>query len=131
MPIPPLSDVDWMLTDTGVPVAIDGAATVGILERPQQLIQDGMVITTEWTLLGKASVLGDLLYGSGITVDGSAFLVREARVLTDGLLCELSLEKVADPPGVITDLDLDGHGPLDPTPFEDDVFDGGTPGADC
>ena len=126
MPLPPSSDVDFMLRDTGVPVNVDGVDTYGILERPQQLIQDGLVITTEWTLLGTAEDFGDLLYGSGIIVDGSTFLVRESRVLSDGSLCELSLEKIGEVLREKPDVVLDAHGPLDPSPDEDDWFDGGS-----
>jgi hypothetical protein len=93
MPLPPSSDIDWMLADTGVQVACGPVSGIGVLEQPQRLIQDGMVITTEWTLLCKASLFGGLIYGDAVTVDGVSFVVREARVLVDGSLCELSLEK--------------------------------------
>lgn len=126
MPLPPLSDIQWMLDDTGVTVSSGIITGKGILEQPQQLIQDGMVITTDWTVLCRADQFGALLYGSGVIIDGSAFLVREAKILTDGVLCELSLEKIAEPDYETPDIDLDAHGPEDPSPTADDWFDGGS-----
>lgn len=95
MPLPPLSDVDFMLEDTGVSVAAGPISGKGILEQPQRLIQDGYVITTEWTLLARAELFGGLLYGDPLTASGINFVVREARILNDGVLCEVSLEKLA------------------------------------
>lgn len=95
MPLPPLSDIQWMLDDTGVSVSSGAVVGNGILEQPQQLIQEGMVITTDWTVLCRADQFGGLLYGDPLSANGINFIVREARVLTDGVLCELSLEKLA------------------------------------
>ena len=96
----PSEDTDFILEDTGVPVShtTDGGETftgLGILDQPQRLIQDGMVITTLWTLVVEAQVFGGLLYGDGLTVDGDNFLVREAIVTNDGVFAQLSLEKIA------------------------------------
>jgi hypothetical protein len=95
MPLPPPTDVDFMLEDTGVLVSSGVVSGKGLLEQPQRLIQDGYVITTEWTLLARADQFGGLLYGDALTADGINFLVREARILVDGVLCEISLEKLA------------------------------------
>jgi hypothetical protein len=95
MPLPPLSDIAFMLEDTGDIVSAGSSTGKGILEQPQRLIEDGMVITTEWTVLCLAEQFAGLLYGDPCTVKGINFMVREARILTDGLLCELSLEKIA------------------------------------
>ncbi len=95
MPLPPQSDLDFMLEDTGVPVSSGSVIGVGILEQPQRLVQDGYVITTEWTVLARATLFGGLLYGDAFTANGINFVVREARILNDGELCELSLEKLA------------------------------------
>lgn len=95
MPLPPPTDIDWMLNDTGVSVSSGAITGKGILEQPQRLVQDGYVITTEWSLLCLASLFGGLIYGDPITAGGINFMVREARVLVDGALCELSLEKLA------------------------------------
>lgn len=129
MPLPPLSDVEFILEDTGVVGTAGSITGIGILERPQQIIQDGMVITTEWKFLAKAAVFGTLLYDSGITIDNINFVVRENRILNDGVLCELSLEKVPEEIGLITDLLLDGGSPFTPDSVYgiDDTADGGAP----
>lgn len=95
MPLPPLSDVQFMLEDTGVVVSSGAISGKGILEQPQQLIQDGMVISTDWTVICRADQFGGLIYGDPVTAGGNTFILREARVLNDGILCQLSLEKIA------------------------------------
>jgi hypothetical protein len=95
MPLPPSSDLDFMLEDSGVVVTAGDVTGRGILEQPQRLIQDGYVITTEWSLLARADLFGSLLYGAALTADGMSFVVREALTLVDGAMCEISLEKVA------------------------------------
>lgn len=95
--IPLLDDVTWMLNDcAGSVQVVSGSVTgSGILDQPQKLIQDGMVITTDWTLLCRADLFAGLIYGDPLTAGGINFIVREARVMYDGLTCELSLEKLA------------------------------------
>ena len=60
---------------------------------PAEYLQGDVVISTDYTLLTKASLFGELNYGSSMTVDGTAYTVREARLLDDGLLVEFSLQK--------------------------------------
>jgi hypothetical protein len=67
---------------------------MGILDMPGQVIADGMVINTDYTLTARTADFGSLLYGDGITVDGISYQVREARKLDDGFFSELMLSKI-------------------------------------
>jgi hypothetical protein len=71
---------------------IAGAVTgQGFLIMPGQIIADGMVINTDYTLTARNSDFGGLLYGDGITVGGSSYQVREVRKLDDGSMVEILL----------------------------------------
>ena len=98
MPIPS-SDIDFILSDRDTSVeVVAGSPEItgrGILDLPQQIVQDGYVITTEWTVLVKAAEFGGLIYGDAIRCDGINFFVRESRVMGDGVIAQLLLEKLA------------------------------------
>ena len=53
-----------------------------------------MVLSTDYQITAKTSDFGTLLAGTSITVDSVAYKVRETRQIGDGLLCEISLQKV-------------------------------------
>ena len=52
-----------------------------------------MIISTEYELTAKTSDFGSLLSGASITVDGTAFTVRDTKKENDGVFCRLSLSK--------------------------------------
>lgn len=79
----------------GVTVTSGAVSGMGILDMPGQVLLDGMVISTDYTLTTKASDFGGLIYGAAITVNGVNYSVRETRLIGDGLMCEISLQKVA------------------------------------
>lgn len=79
----------------GVTVTSGAVSGMGILDMPGQVILDGMVVTTDYLLTANASEFGNLTYGASVTIDGVAYSVREARLIGDGLMCEISLQKLA------------------------------------
>jgi len=84
------------LNRLGSVVVTSGAVTGrGFLLMPSQLVLDGMVITTDYTLTVLADDFGGLLYGDAITVDGVNYGVRETRKLDDGTWSEILLSKLA------------------------------------
>lgn len=120
------SDLDIFFDTSHFAVSCTAGATTGkgILEQPTEIIADGVVLTTDYTLTAKASDFGALAYGSGIEVDGSMYSVRSSQLLDDGLICRLFLTKVLGQALTLVDEDLDGGGPT--TDFTGaDVFDGG------
>ena len=71
-----------------------GATTAnGILSEPSQIVLDGMVLFSDYTLRAKASDFGSLVANDSITVAGTAYTVRETRVLNDGLEVQIALQK--------------------------------------
>jgi hypothetical protein len=67
----------------------------GFLVMPGQVIADGMVVSTDYTLTALADDFGGLLYGDAITVDGINYSVRTSRRIDDGTFVELLLSKLA------------------------------------
>lgn len=88
-------DLSVFLADFGVSCTSGATTALGILDMPGQVIADGMVITTDYTLTALADNFGGLLYGDAITVDGVNYSVRETRRIDDGKMVEISLMKLA------------------------------------
>ena len=81
------------LNDFGVSCTSGGTTGLGILEQPDQILAGYMIISTEYELTAKTSDFGSLVSGSSITVDSTAFTVRDVRKENDGVFCRLSLTK--------------------------------------
>ena len=64
-----------------------------LLDQPSQVLAGDMVLTTDFQITAKTSDFGTLLAGTSITVDSVDYTVRETRLVGDGLLCEISLQK--------------------------------------
>lgn len=76
-------------------VSATAGSTTGnvILDQPSQVLAGDMVLTTDYQITAKASDFGSLVAGASITVDGTDYTVRETRLIDDGVLCEISLQK--------------------------------------
>jgi hypothetical protein len=86
-------DLDIFLADFGVS-CIAGAVTAnGILDMPSQILSDGMVLSTDYTLTARASNFGSLIRGNAITVDSVAYTVRETMLIDDGKFVQIALQK--------------------------------------
>ena len=88
-------NLDVFLADFGVSVTAGAISGSGILDMPGELILDGMVISTDYTLRCEASKFGGLIYGAAMTVDGVNYQVRDNRLIEDGKFCNITLLKVA------------------------------------
>lgn len=86
-------DTGLYLADFGVSVVAGTASGLGILDMPSELIVDGQVISTEYTLTCESAKFGDLLYGSKLTVNGAAYTVRANVLISDGVFTQLSLQR--------------------------------------
>jgi len=84
---------DSYLADFGVDCVAGSVTGKGILDMPGQVLAGNMVISTDFMLTAKAADFGDLLYDSEINVNGVAYVVRENRLIDDGLFCEISLQR--------------------------------------
>ena len=88
-----IEDTNIFLNDFGVEVEINGRIFKGILEQPDEIIAEGLVMTTDYQLTGKTSELGDLVFDNIIKVAGVSYKVRSARKIDDGTFCIVSLNK--------------------------------------
>jgi hypothetical protein len=86
-------NLDAFLADFGVSCTAGAVSALGILDMPGQLISDGMVLTTDFTLIAKAVNFGSLIRGDAITVDAVSYTVREAMLLDDGRFVQIALQK--------------------------------------
>ena len=86
-------DTSLYLSDFGVDVVAGSTTGLGILDMPSELIVDGQVISTEYTLTCESAKFGDLIYGSKLTVNGAAYTVRANVLISDGVFTQLSLQR--------------------------------------
>ena len=87
-------DLDIFLADFGQAVIRDGVSYKGILEQPDEIVADGLVMTTDYELTGKTSELGSLVFDDIISGDGHNYKVMQARKIDDGKFCLVSLNKI-------------------------------------
>ena len=82
------------LQDFGVPVVWGAINATGILDMPSQIIDGGMVISTDYKLTFATADLLGLDTDDALTVDGTAYTVRDVRIMSDGVFSEAILSKV-------------------------------------
>jgi hypothetical protein len=87
-------DLTLFLADFGVSVTAGAISGIGILDMPGELVADGMIISTDYSLRCEASKFGGLIYGAAITVDGNSYEVRENRLIEDGAFCLATLTRL-------------------------------------
>ena len=86
-------DLDVFLADFGVSCTAGATTANGILDMPSQVVSDGMVLTTDYTLTTRASSFGSLVRGDSITVDGTSYTVRETMLIDDGKFVQIALQR--------------------------------------
>ena len=86
-------DLNTFFSDFSVNVIYEGEKYVGILEQPDEIIADGVVLTTDYELTVKNSDLGALAFDTEIDVSDITYKVRNVRKVDDGTLCKISLTK--------------------------------------
>ena len=86
-------DLDIFLADFGDAVEYQGVLYKGILEQPDEIVADGLVMTTDYELTAKTSDLGGLVFDNTLKVNGDGYKVRNTRKIDDGSFCLVSLTK--------------------------------------
>lgn len=86
-------DLSIFFNDFSVPVVFGAVSGVGILDMPTEIVADGVVLTTDYKLTCLASSFSSAKYGDAITVDGTAYTVREALLIDDGKFCTIMLTR--------------------------------------
>jgi hypothetical protein len=87
-------DLSVFLNDFGVSCTAGAISALGILDMPSQIISGDMVLSTDYTLTARTADFGGLKYGDAIAVAGVNYQVRETRLLDDGAMVEIGLQKV-------------------------------------
>ena len=91
--MPITEDLDVYLADFGVSCTAGATTANGILDMPGEVVAGGMVLSTDYSLTTRFSNFGTLISGDSITVDGTAYTVRENRPIGDGKFVEIALQK--------------------------------------
>jgi len=86
-------DLSIFLADFGVSCTAGAITAKGILDMPSQMVADGMVLTTDYTVTAQTSDFGNLTRGSSITVDSVAYTVREVMLIDDGKFVQIGIQK--------------------------------------
>ena len=87
-------DIDTFFDDFSDNVVYQGVIYKGILEQPDEVIADGVVLTTDYELTVKTVDLGTIAFDTQIEVSDVKYKVRNVRKIDDGTLCKISLTKV-------------------------------------
>ena len=88
-------DLDAFFDTPGftVPVTFGMTTSVGYFESPNEIIADGVVLTTDYAVVVKTSDCSAVTNGSSMTADGVAYTVREPMLLDDGKIMRVMLMK--------------------------------------
>jgi len=86
-------DLTIFLADFGVSCTAGDTTANGILDMPSQVLAGDMILSTDYTLTARAADFGTLVRGSSITVDGNTYTVRETRLIDDGKMVEIGLQR--------------------------------------
>lgn len=77
-----------------VAVSSGAISGLGILNMPDEVVAGGYVMSTDYTVLCKASEFGSLATGASVDVAGVTYtLKREPMLQDDGAFVELMLQK--------------------------------------
>ena len=87
-------DLNAFFVDFSENVFYDNATYKGILEQPDEVIADGVVLTTDYELTVKTTDLGTIAFDTQIEVSNVKYKVRNVRKIDDGTLCKILLTKV-------------------------------------
>ena len=88
-------DLDAFFDTPGftVPVVFGGTVSSGYFESPNEVIADGVVLTTDYAVVVKTSDFSAVKNGDTMTVDGADYTVREPMLLDDGKIMRVMLMK--------------------------------------
>lgn len=103
-------DTSLYLADFGVDVVAGTTTGKGILDMPSELIVDGQIISTDYTLTCETSKFGALLYGSQLSVNGVPYTVRVANLVSDGVFTQLTLQRDLEVPHTTSLTSINANG---------------------
>ena len=88
-------DLDAFFDTPGftVPVVQGSTTGVGYFQSPDEIIEDGLVLNTDYAVVVKTSDFSSVTRGDTMTVDSVAYTVREPMLLDDGKIMRVMLMK--------------------------------------
>ena len=87
-------DINTFFDDFSEDIFYGNESYKGILEQPDEVIADGVVLTTDYELTAKTIDLGTIAFDTEIKISNVKYKVRNVRKIDDGTLCKISLTKV-------------------------------------
>ena len=94
--MPFTEDLDTFFIDFRDSVIYDNAEYIAFLDQPDEMIADGVVLTTDYQLTGRTKDFGSILFDETIKVNDEDYKVRSVRKIDDGSLCKVSLTKTEE-----------------------------------
>ena len=94
--MPFTEELDTFFIDFKDSVIYDNAEYIAFLDQPDEMIADGVVLTTDYELTGKTKDFGSILFDEVIQVNDEDYKVRSVRKIDDGSLCKVSLTKTEE-----------------------------------
>ena len=91
--MPFLEDLNTFFIDFKDSVIYDNAEYIAFLDQPDEMIADGVVVSTDYELTGKTSDFGRILFDESIQINQENYTVRSVRKIDDGSMCIVSLSK--------------------------------------
>ena len=88
-------DLDAFFDTPGftVPVVFGATTGVGYFESPNEIIADGVVLTTDYAVVVKTADFSTIANGDTLTVDSVDYTVRVPMVLDDGKIMRVMMMK--------------------------------------
>ena len=86
-------DLDGFFSDMAVTATSGGTTGKGILSEPTTIEIGGQVLFVDYNFICKSSDFGNLATGATITIDSTAYEVREISKDVDGLVSTISVSK--------------------------------------
>jgi len=86
-------DLGAFFSDFSVSATAGGTTAKGMLDEPTQIEVGGQVLFVDYRFYCKTSDFGSLNSGDSITIDSTAYTVRQAELDNDGLVTILSVQK--------------------------------------
>lgn len=86
-------DLEVFLEDFGVDVESNYGFFKGILDMPDELLSDGVVLSTDYKLTAKSSDVVSLKVNDELRFEGSVYFVRLIRKIDSGAFSVIGLAK--------------------------------------
>ncbi len=88
-----MNDLDVFIDDFGVDVVSDNGPFRAVFDMPDELLSDGIVVSTDYKITAKSSDVGALRVNDKLYIDNETYYVRVVRKIDDGKFSLVGLSK--------------------------------------